>query len=144
MADRDEVVGFSRPDAEALLLTIGGSQVITPRRLPSGSRGGVRAIQGTLTALTTATTGYYTGKKVGTITVVVAPCSDSDLIGDSVSVVDWSGCVFDRDFADLEDVWVWASEGIAASLDEEADTGDLTPCHWTANDRCCVAADGGA
>lgn len=104
--------------------------------------GSLRAIQGTLDSIATAGTGSsYNGKTVGTITVVVAPCNDSGLIGTQVDVVDWSGCIFDLDIEDMEGVWVWAGEGIAASLQSGADPGDLAPCHWTAWDRCCVSAD---
>lgn len=106
---------------------------------PVSSGGGTRLIQGTLIALEDGT-GPYTGKKVATITIEIAPCDDSGLIGTDVDVVDWSGCVFDLPFEDLEGVWVWASEGIGASQDPEAEEGDLTPCHWTANDRCCTTS----
>ena len=102
-----------------------------------GSEGGTRKIQGILIALEVGT-GPYTGKQVATITIKVAPCADGSLIDTDVDVVDWSGCVFDLDFADLDGVWVWASEGVALSLDPGADPGELTPCHWTADDRCCI------
>lgn len=111
--------------------------------IQSAGGGGGKQIQGELTAITTPTSGPYTGKNVGTITIVVAPCSDSALIGESVDVVDWSDCIFDLPFADLDGVWVWAAEGIAESLAAGAEPGTLTPCHWTASDRCCVEADGG-
>lgn len=107
----------------------------------NAATGGTRKLQGTLQALADGT-GPYTGKKVGTVLVVVAPCDDGDLIGTEVDVVDWSDCIFDLEFAELDGVWVWASEGVAQSLDEGADPGDLTPCHWVADDRCCVGADG--
>lgn len=94
-------------------------------------------IQGELIALGDGE-GPYTGKQVGTITVKVASCSEGELINTDVEVVDWSGCVFDLPFEDLEGVWVWASKGVAESQDPEAEAGELTPCHWTADDRCCV------
>ena len=103
----------------------------------NGSEGGTRSIQGELIALNNGT-GPYTGKKVATITVKVAPCANGDLLETDVEVVDWSGCIFDLDFEDLEGIWVWASEGVALSLDSEAEEGELTPCHWTAEDRCCI------
>lgn len=96
--------------------------------------------QGTLTALDTGT-GDYTGLQVATVTVAVAPCGRSSLIGTSVEVVDWSECVFDRPFDDLDGVWVFFGEGVAESLDAGATAGQKTPCHWVAHDRCCVDAD---
>lgn len=116
-------------------------KVINWLLIDSNGAGGTRKLQGTLTALEDGT-GPYTGKKVGTVLIVVAPCDNGDLIATEVDVVDWSDCIFDLPFADLEDVWVWASEGVALSLDPEAEPGELTPCHWTADDRCCVGADG--
>lgn len=102
-----------------------------------GGGGGIRKIQGILTALASGT-GPYTGKQVATIEVKVAPCDEGTLIDTEVEVVDWSGCVFDLDFEDMEGVWVWASEGVALSLEAGAEEGELTPCHWTADDRCCI------
>jgi len=106
-----------------------------------GGTGGTRKLQGTLEALEDGT-GPYTGKKVGTVLVKVAPCEEGELIGTEVEVVDWSDCIFDLPFEDLDGVWVWVSEGVAESLDEGAEEGELTPCHWVADDRCCVGADG--
>lgn len=102
-----------------------------------GGKGGA-SIQYTIDSLTTATGGPYTGKKVATVTIEVAPCSRGDLIGESVEVVDWSGCVFDLPEAELIDVWGWATEGVALSLEAGAAVDALTPCHWAADDRCCV------
>lgn len=107
----------------------------------SEGTGGTRKLQGTLEALEDGT-GPYTGKKVGTVLVKVAPCEEGELIGTEVEVVDWSDCIFDLPFEDLDGVWVWVSEGVAESLDEGAEEGELTPCHWVADDRCCVGADG--
>lgn len=104
--------------------------------MPPASPAGTRKIQGVLIALADGT-GPYTGAQVATITIRVAPCSDADLLDTDVDVVDWSGCVFDLPEEDLLDVWVWASEGITDSRDPTAEEGDLTPCHWIADDRCC-------
>ncbi len=104
---------------------------------PASSGGGTRKIQGILIDLNDGT-GPYTGKQVATITIKVAPCNEGDLIDTDVDVVDWSGCIFDLEFEDLDGVWVWASEGVALSQEEGADPGELTPCHWTADDRCCI------
>ena len=78
-----------------------------------------------------------------------------------VEVTDHSGCVFDHDDEDLAGVWVWASEmrTINASYDPRETIPDpedpegpeienpgydpekYGPCHWVADDRCCVDAD---
>lgn len=104
--------------------------------------GGGKKIQGKLTALETRTGGPYAGLKVGEIEVEVAPCSDAGLLGQTIEVVDWSECVFDLPFADLDGVWVWASQGIGLSRAGGPDPNERTPCHFAADDRCCVAADG--
>lgn len=109
--------------------------------------GGTRALQGTLTGLRTADSYSpsgdlpYTGLKIASVLVEVAPCSNPELLGTTVDVVDHSECVFDLPEADLDGVWVWASEGVADSRDPSADPGELTPCHWTADDRCCVPGE---
>lgn len=127
--------------SEIEILYDDNGKVINWLLIDSNGQGGTRKLQGTLEALEDGT-GPYTGKKVGTVLIVVAPCDDGDLIGTEVDVVDWSGCVFDLTFEELDGVWVWASEGVAQSLEEGADPGDLTPCHWVADDRCCVGSEG--
>lgn len=139
----DKTYGFNRADTIELINLIGNADLEFPEVVPRDIGGGSAVGQGTLTALDDGE-GDYTGKQVGTITVVVAPCGRSSLIGTSIEVVDWSECVFDHPFEDLDGVWVWFGEGIAESLDPEASEGQLTPCHWVAHDRCCVAADTGA
>jgi len=131
------------PDSagELILLAAPSATVIT--LLPvlwAAKGGGTDKIQGILTSLTTASGGPYDGLKVAEITVEVSPCS-RDIIGQTVEVVDHSTtqCVFDHSEADLMGVWVWAEEGIAV---DQTDPLVRTPCHWTASDRCCVAADG--
>lgn len=108
---------------------------------PRGS--GAEQIQGPLVDLETApSTSPYSGLKIGTIEVELAPCSQSGLIGTEVEVVDWSACVFDRVLSELDGVWVWAlTNGIAESRASGAAPGELTPCHITAWDRCCVPED---
>ena len=101
------------------------------------------SIQFTITSVGTASSGPYAGKKTAAVVVQVADCELGCLIGTSVEVVDHSGCVFDLDSEDLAGVWGWASERVALSTDEGAEEGDLTPCHWSADDRCCVPADSG-
>ena len=104
--------------------------------------GGGATIQFTVDSITIAgTSSPYNGKKVATVTIEVAPCSRSSLIGTSAEVVDWSGCVWDLAEVDLIGVWGWASEYVALSLEAGVAAGTLTPCHWGADDRCCVAAD---
>lgn len=106
-----------------------------PPNYDAGGAGG--GIQGELTALRTESGGAYSTLKVGTITVKIAPCGQDSLLGESIEVVDWSQCVFDLDFEDLEDVWVWAIRGVGI----RKDNAEVTECHWTAQDRCCVPAD---
>lgn len=137
----DHTYGFSKDDAEALVQSIGNTDREFPEIEPRSRGGSSHLFQGNLTAIADGT-GDYTGKKVGTVTVVVAPCGSGNLIGDSVSVVDWSGCVFDLPIGDLNGVWVWFGKGVAESLAPEATEGQLTPCHYVAHDRCCVSADG--
>lgn len=99
-------------------------------------------IQGELVSLESGT-GDFVGKMVAEIEIVVAPCDQPDLIGSTVEVVDWSGCIFDLEQSDLLGVWVWANRGIALSQDPYAEEGQLTPCHWVAADRCCTESEGG-
>lgn len=110
--------------------------------IDSKGGGGGASIQYTIDSVEVAATGPYTGKKVATVTVETAPCDRSNLIGESADVVDHSGCVFDLAEEDLIGVWGWATEQIALSTEAGADPGELTPCHWAADDRCCVGADG--
>jgi len=102
------------------------------------AQAGGSSIQYTIVSLTTATGGPYTGLKVATVTILTAPCGRSDLIGDSVEVVDHLGCVFDLVEASLIGVKGLADEQVAASLEAGAAPGTMSPCHWAATDRCCV------
>lgn len=113
----------------------------------SGSGGDT--LQGTIESLRVADSEYgegedapYTGLTIAEVRVVVAPCNRSSLIDELVDVVDHSGCVFDLPEDELDGIWAWASEGIAESLDPAAEEGELTPCHWVADDRCCVPGEG--
>ena len=128
------------PDSEGELVLLAPPSATEITLLPvlwAATGGGTDSIQGTLTSLTTATTGPYTGLKIAEITVEVAPCA-RDIIGDTVEVVDHSGCILDQSEADLMGIWIWAEEGIAI---DQTDPDTRTPCHWTAANRCCVAAD---
>jgi hypothetical protein len=137
----ENTYGFNVTDATDLVNMLGDGDVIYPLRQPKHGKRAGGWIQGTLTDLTDGTT-QYTGKKVATIDVEVTSCGLSGLIGESVQVVDHSGCIFDLTAEQLDGVWVWASEGVALSTDSEAEEGELTDCHWVADDRCCVEADG--
>jgi hypothetical protein len=140
MANDENTYGFNVVDATDLINLLGDGDVIHPLRQPKQGKRGGRWVQGTLTALD-AGTGQYTGKDIATIEVEVTSCGLASLIGEEIEVVDHSGCVFDHTEEELMGVWVWASEGVALSTDAEADPGDLTDCHWVADDRCCVEAD---
>lgn len=97
--------------------------------------------------------GEATGYKVGVVQVIKANCAAEEYIGQEIHVVDWSECVFDLDFADLEDVWVWAVDDY--NIDPPYGDGPYycTPyydpyypecdCGWATLDRCCVDADTG-
>ena len=100
--------------------------------------GGGASIEYEIDSVSTASSGPYTGLKVASVTVKGAPCSRSSLIGTSVDVVDHSGCIFDLTSGELAGVWGWASERVFPSLASGASPGDLTPCHWCADNRCCV------
>jgi len=108
----------------------------------SGGGGGAATIQFTVDSVATAgSSSPYNGKKVATVTIEVAPCSRGDLIGTTAEVVDWSGCVWDLAEADLIGVWGWATECVALSLKSGDPPGTLTPCHFGADDRCCLPED---
>lgn len=132
-----------QPDIGSFAVIPGGSrftaageddiQTNIMRAFTSSGGGGGATLQGTLSSIADGT-GDYAGLKVGTVAVVIAPCDRPGLAGTNVEVVDWSECVFDLPIEDLSGVWVWAEEGI----------NEGGECHWTASDRCCVAADSGA
>jgi hypothetical protein len=104
-----------------------------------GGGGSGATIQFTINSLSVAgSSSPYNGLNIANVTVTLAPCSMASLIGSSVDVVDWSGCVFDISFGSLVGVWGWASEYIGLSRQSGVDSGTLTPCHWGADDRCCV------
>jgi hypothetical protein len=100
--------------------------------------GGGGSIEYEIISTSTASNGPYTGLKVASVTVKGAPCSRSSLIGTSVDVVDHSGCIFDLTSGELAGAWGWASERVFPSLASGAPAGTLTPCHWSADNRCCV------
>lgn len=118
---------------------------IIGKKIPAPIGGG-ESIEYTINSLRTASAGIpseapYTGLIIATVTITGHSVEDSTIIGDEVDVVDHSGCVFDLPEADLVGVWGWASERVFDSLDPGAYPGELTPLHWSADDRCCVLAD---
>jgi hypothetical protein len=103
--------------------------------------GGGGSIEYEIISTSTASNGPYTGKKIASVTVKGAPCDRANLIGTTVDVVDHSGCIFDLTSGQLANVWGWASERVFVSLQSGVPAGTLTPCHWSADNRCCTGAD---
>lgn len=106
--------------------------------------GGGDSIQGIITSVRNATSGDedYTGLKIATMNVVVAPCGRTELVGTAVEVIDHSLQILDLSNAALVGFYLWASEGVALSRDPEADNCQLTPCHWAAVNRSCIEYEG--
>jgi len=90
-------------------------------------KGGMDCGQGTLNSLYL----NYDNKLEAEITVTVAPCNNPSLLGQTITVIDHSECIFDHDELSLLGVWCWFSKGYT----------DTEGCHWLAQDRCCVPAD---
>lgn len=128
----------------SLFTAVGEDDIETDvmRAFVNSGGGGAATIQFTVDSVATAgSSSPYNGKQVATVTIEVAPCSRSELIGTTAEVVDWSGCVWDLAEADLIGVWGWATECVALSLKSGDPPGTLTPCHWGADDRCCLPED---
>lgn len=130
--------------------------------------GGVGKVQGYLTSLEDGE-GCFTGLKKAVVLVKYASCGLENLLDTLVDVYDCSNegsanCIFDHPFEDLEDVWVWATSNTTSKNafydpnetipDPENPEGpeipnpdynpeEFCPCHFAADDRCCVAADSG-
>lgn len=84
------------------------------------------------------TSSPYNGKMILTVTIIVAPCDQSDLITTSVDVVDWSTCLANAETtAAVVNRQGWAFRGIAHSLKSGDPAGTLTPCHWALDGLCC-------
>lgn len=97
-----------------------------------------KSIEFTIDSVTTAdATSPYNGKKVATVTIENQTCGLTNLEGDTVDVVDWSGCLFNEDNEDLVDRYGWADWKQRTSLQEGVPPGTLTPCHWSAINICC-------
>ena len=102
----------------------------------SGAKNG--SIEYTIDSVTTAgSSSPYNGLKVATVTIELITCGRGVEIGDSVEVVDHSGCIFNEDNADLVDRYGWADWKVSADLSTGASPGDLAPCHWSATGLCC-------
>lgn len=137
----EQTYGFNKADATELVQLIGGEDREHNDWHPvpnDGAGGGV--IEYTITSLSTAASGPYTGLIIAAVVVKGAPCNRSSLIGTTVNVVDHSGCIFDE--ASMAGYTGWGAEMVFWSLDAEADCETLTPCHWAAINRCCGSGSG--
>jgi hypothetical protein len=136
---------ITRESAEKLKELLDRQRYQPPKRYINtrpfgGTGGGGGVIEYTVASVELASSGPYTGLKIATAIIHGAPFDRTELIGESVEVVDHSGCIFDED--NMEDYTGWASEMVFLSLDPYADCGDLTPRHWTAINRCCAPGSG--
>lgn len=95
-----------------------------------GSGGGAGIIQGTISSISTISSGQFMGLIAAQVSIEVISCGET--VSGSVQVIDHSGCVFDLPEADLQGLWCWAHKA-------ESDSGD---CHWAAIDRCCAPGEG--
>lgn len=129
------------PDG-SLFSAVGGDDIATNvmRAFYLPDAGGGATIEYTISSVATASSGPYTGLKVATVVIRGAPCSRSNLIGTTASVVDHSGCIFDIE--DMAGYTGWAAEMVFWSLDSAAECETVTPCHWAAINRCCAAGSG--
>jgi hypothetical protein len=125
-----KLIGAADESAQSLVpvLWTGGSQA-------------KRDIEYTIESIEVPSSGHYTGLVVATVTVTES--GDASLIGETKEVVDHAGCVFDLPEGDLIGVHGWGTERYAISLDSTLPPGTITPLHFSADDRCCTAADGG-
>lgn len=89
-----------------------------------------------LSAEVAGETSPYYGLVVASATVLDIACGMSlSLLGETVEVVDRSGCIFD--LPNLVGIKGWATQKIAYSLKYNAPPNTPTPCHWAADNRCC-------
>lgn len=96
-----------------------------------------KSIQYTITSVTISSMPDFSGLKVADVVVRVGP---PELVGETVSVYDHSGCVFDLPNDELPGFTGWAIWGRSISLDTSKSctpTPPLTPWHWAASNRCC-------
>lgn len=71
--------------------------------------------------------GYIVSVYSGIANVFVEASSKQELLGETIEVVDLSGCIFDEYDSDLLGVWVWASQ----QYTEEG-------VKWCTDNRCCI------
>ena len=86
--------------------------------------------------------GPYTGLTAASATVKGVLCGlGATLIESTIEVIDHSGCIFDE--ADMAGYTGWAvSNAEYLSLDSGASSGEMTPCHYAAINRCCAPDSG--
>lgn len=102
-----------------------------------GEATGGSFIEYTIDSMTTSSEPDYIGLKKATVTVRGGPGA---LVGETVSVYDHSGCIFDE--AEMVGYTGWAFWGPFRTLDETKDCDVLTPSHWAACNRCCAPDSG--
>lgn len=131
--DLDDTIG---------ILYASDGKVINWLLIDGGGSGGGATIEYTIVSTSTAgESSPYSGLVVASVTITRAPCDRPELAGTTVDVVDHSGCIFDLTSLQLADVHGWASEGVTVSLASGAEEGEMSPCHWCADDRCCTEED---
>lgn len=96
-----------------------------------------RIIEYLISSVTTSTDPIYAPKKVATVVIQVGP---PDLIGETVSVVDHSGQIFDIESMNGYTGWGWWTQ--ARTMDLEDPCATLTPFHWAAFNRVCEPNQG--
>jgi len=123
--------------AEATIKRI--TQIETkPRLIIPGGGSGSKIFFEVDSAAIAGSTSPYNGKMILTVTIIVAPCDQSELIDTSVDVVDWSTCLANAETVEaVEGREGWAYRGIAYSLKSGDPAGTLTPCHWALDGLCC-------
>lgn len=86
--------------------------------------------------------GPYTGLFAASATVKGVLCGlGATLIETTIEVIDHSGCIFDE--ADMAGYTGWAVSNMEyLSLDSGASSGEMTPCHYAAINRCCAPDSG--
>lgn len=93
-------------------------------------------------SLSEKVSGPYTGLIAASATVKGVLCGlGATLIEESIEVIDHSGCIFDEDTMDGYTGWA-VSNMEYLSLDSGASSGEMTPCHYAAINRCCAPDSG--
>lgn len=137
----ENTYGFNKDDATALIESIQNGETWYPEIKPRGGGGGTGGvIEYKITSVSTKTSGPYIGLKAADVVIHGAPCSRSNLIGETVEVIDHSNELFDE--PTMVGFTGWASEMVFWSLDTEEECETLTPCHWAAINRVCAPNTG--